>query len=672
MSQPCNIAAALPRLARERPGQVAMHCPGRRLWPGMPRYDVALTYGELDARSDAIAAGLARRGIVRGTRTVVMVRPTPEFFLLMFALFKAGAVPVLVDPGIDRRALKQCLDEARAEAFVGIPMAHLARTALGWAQSARVRITTGRRALLADATLAQIERDGAHDLARGGWQAAGQVAATRPDDIAAILFTSGSTGPPKGVVYRHRHFVAQVAMLREAFGIAPGGVDLPTFPPFALFDPALGLTSVIPDMDPTRPARADPRRLLAAIERFGVTQLFGSPALMRVLAEHGAPLSTIQRVTSAGAPVPAAVVAAMRALLPADAQFWTPYGATECLPVAVIEGRELVQLRARTEAGAGTCVGRPVPPNEVRIIRIDDGAIADWSDALLVRPGEVGEITVAGPSVTDSYLNRDHATALAKIRERLEPSAPQEPPSSASGTFSPASGGEGTAGGVGRSSLSQASGEKGTAGGIARSSSSPASGGEGTADDVARSHLSPASGGEGTTGSGAFSHAWGGRDDACSDSPACGGEGWGEGGSRIVHRMGDLGWFDADGRLWFCGRKSQRVVTADATLCTEQVEPVFDTHPDVRRTALVGLGERGAQRPVLCVELRSGVAPTEQARIADELRHIGAGFVHTAAIEAIVFHPGFPVDIRHNAKIGREQLAAWAQRQAMRPGKPAP
>jgi len=136
--------------------------------------------------------------------------------------------------------------------------------------------------------------------------------------------------------------------------------------------------------------------------------------------------------------------------------------------------------------------------------------------------------------------------------------------------------------------------------------------------------------------------------------------------------MGDLGWFDADGRLWFCGRKSQRLVTADATLCTEQVEPVFDTHPDVRRTALVGLGERGAQRPVLCVELRSGVAPTEQARIADELRHIGAGFVHTAAIEAIVFHPGFPVDIRHNAKIGREQLAAWAQRQAMRPGKPAP
>src|SRR4249919_1068851 len=107
-----NIAAVLPRLARERGEQVAMRCPGRD-----GRYDTTLTYAQLDARSDAIAAGLARRGIVRGTRTVVMVRPTPEFFLLMFALFKAGAVPVLVDPGIDRRALKQCLDEAQPQAF---------------------------------------------------------------------------------------------------------------------------------------------------------------------------------------------------------------------------------------------------------------------------------------------------------------------------------------------------------------------------------------------------------------------------------------------------------------------------------------------------------------------------------------------------------------------------
>ena len=541
---PCNIAAALPRLARERPEQVAMRCPGRN-----GRYEVALTYAQLDARSDAIAAGLAKRGIVRGTRTVVMVRPTPEFFLLMFALFKAGAVPVLVDPGIDRRALKQCLDEAKPEAFIGIPLAMLAKALLGWAKSARVRITTGNRAWLADATLGDIERDGAN--------AAAQLADTKPDDVAGLLFTSGSTGVPKGVVYRHRHFVAQVEMLGTAFGIAPGGIDLPTFPPFALFDPALGLTSIIPDMDPTRPARADPRKLHAAIARFGVTQLFGSPALMQVLAAHGERLPTVKRVTSAGAPVPPAVVQRMLELLPPDAQLWTPYGATECLPVAVIEGRELLTLRARTETGAGTCVGRPVAGNTVRIIRISDDAIVDWDDALLVGAGQVGEITVAGPSATDSYFNRDAQTALAKIRERLP-----------------------------------------------------------------------------------------------------GGD------ERIVHRMGDLGWFDGEGRLWFCGRKSQRVVVDDlTTLCTEQVEPVFNTHPLVLRSALVGIGKKGAQQPVLVYELKPGVT-ADVAEVSDELRHIAEGFVHTGKVKAFLHHPKpFPVDIRHNAKIGREKLAAWAARQ---------
>jgi len=431
----------------------------------------------------------------------------------------------------------------------------------GWGlKTIRRVVTVGTRAwpLWRGETLARLERKGAALLAakaaRG--ESTAMLADTQGEDVAALLFTSGSTGVPKGVVYRHRHFVAQIELLRDAFGIEAGGVDLPTFPPFALFDPALGLTSIIPDMDPTRPASADPRKLIDAIRRFGVNQLFGSPALMRVLAEHGEPLPGLARVTSAGAPVPPDVVSKMRALLPQDAQFWTPYGATECLPVAVIEARELEGTREATEAGAGTCVGRPVAANTVRIIKITDEAIAYWREELVVPSGVIGEITVAGPSATDEYFARPEATRLAKIRERI--SAREE---------------------------------------------------------------------------------------------------------RVVHRMGDLGWFDAEGRLWFCGRKGHRVETAGGLMATEQVEPIFNTQRRVARTALVGLGARGMQTPVLCVELKPGVADSEWPHVQAELERIALRDTKTARIRHFLRHPGFPVDIRHNAKIGREKLAVWAQTQ---------
>lgn len=539
-----NIAAHLPRVAREQPYAPAIWAPSGRDRRGRTRY-THLTYRQLDQGSDRIARGLSRFGIERGTRVALMVRPSLELFSLTFGLFKAGAVPVMVDPGIGLANMKACLAKARPEAFIGVPTAQLARVALGWAKTARTVIAVGPRTPLCRLTLDDVERAGeGHGPA---------LTATHADDLAAILFTSGSTGAPKGAVYTHGNFAAQVEAIRRMYDIRPGEVDLPTFPLFALFDPALGMTTIIPDMDPTRPAKADPRKLAQAIEDFGVTNMFGSPALLNTLSRWGeatgARLPSLRRVISAGAPVPASVLRRMRAMLDEHAQVVTPYGATECLPVASIESREVLDETAReTERGAGVCVGRPVPEAEVSIIAIDDGPLADWRDVTLLGPGEIGEIAVRGPMATARYFEAEAQTALAKI-----PSNP-----------------------------------------------------------------------------------------------------------GFHHRMGDLGYLDEHGRLWFCGRKSQRVVTAERTFFTVPCEGVFNAHPDVFRSALVGVRQGGAVLPVICVELEPSARRRSQAALLEELRARAKAHPHTASLDTFLVHPSFPVDIRHNAKIRREALARWA------------
>ncbi|HEX4591580.1 MAG TPA: peptide synthase, partial [Gemmataceae bacterium] len=129
---------------------------------------------------------------------------------------------------------------------------------------------------------------------------------------------------------------------------------------------------------------------------------------------------------------------------------------------------------------------------------------------------------------------------------------------------------------------------------------------------------------------------------------------------RVWHRMGDVGYVDDRGRLWFCGRKAHRVTTATGTLYTIPVEAVFNTHPAVYRTALVGIGPAGKQTPVLCIELERDARKTDRTQLTRELLEIGAKHDHTRGIRFISFHPGFPVDVRHNAKVFREKLAVWA------------
>jgi acyl-CoA synthetase (AMP-forming)/AMP-acid ligase II len=129
---------------------------------------------------------------------------------------------------------------------------------------------------------------------------------------------------------------------------------------------------------------------------------------------------------------------------------------------------------------------------------------------------------------------------------------------------------------------------------------------------------------------------------------------------HIWHRMGDTGYIDDQGRLWFCGRVAHCVIAGDRTYYPIPCEGVFNDHPQIYRSALIRLETRDGIRPGLCVELEPRTPPASRRKICDELLDMGSRFEHTRGIRKVFFHPAFPVDIRHNAKIDRERLGRWA------------
>ncbi|MCI0748935.1 MAG: AMP-binding protein, partial [Nevskiales bacterium] len=390
-------------MARSSPDRLALLFPEGKNPDGQTRYG-QWTYRQLDEESDALARGLHSIGVRNGVRTVLMVKPSPEFFALTLALSKLGAVPVMVDPGMPVRSLARCLAEAEPQAFIGIPKAHAARVLYGWARkTVRIRVTCGRRWFWGGYTLEQLRHT-------SGAAAAGPGLPSSLDQTAALFFTSGSTGSPKGTLYTRRMLTSQIEIFRRTYDFQPGEIDLCTFPLFALFAPSLGMTTVIPVMDPTRPAHVDPAEILTPMERFGVTNLFGSPALLHRVASSGQvqarALRSLRRVISFGAPMSSAILEQWARWLPEKTEIFTFYGATEALPVASIGSREVLRDTSRqATVGAGVCVGRPVEEVTVRIIHISDGPIPVWSDKLLLPPGEIGEIVVQGPTVTREYYN---------------------------------------------------------------------------------------------------------------------------------------------------------------------------------------------------------------------------------------------------------------------------
>ncbi len=533
-SQILNITNLLYEFAEAHPAKPAFLHP------------IRLTFGELIREIDRYSVGLRKSGITNGMRTVVLIKPGIDLFAVTFALFRIGAIPVLIDPGMGRRRMTEALSGVQVDAFAGIPKAHLLRyLSSGAFKSVGIWVSTGFRWFWRGVSLKKMKYTAHHPEAH----------AVDKDDIAAIFFTSGSTGAPKGVLYKTRMLQAQIEYLRTHFKYNPTEIDLCTFPLIGLLLISHGVAIVLADMDMMHPARLDPRKVFKNIQEYSCSHMFCSPMVLNRLATFGIKnsikLGSMKRIMTAGAPVTASVLRNFRKLLPSDAEIHTPYGATEALPVTDIVDTELLELYDNSDSCIdGLCVGYPMDGLEVKIISISDDPVYSIKEITIQPENEVGEIVIKGPNVTEAYWANNRANELAKIYDK-------------------------------------------------------------SSGDV-----------------------------------------W--------HRTGDLGRIDKRKRLWFYGRKTHRVITPERSYFTIPVEAVFNQHPDVARSALVGVKNREGSVfiPVICIELSK--SKKRKIYLQEELRSMANEHDFTGEIKDFLFHRKFPVDPRHNAKIYREKLAIWA------------
>ncbi len=512
-----------------------------------------MTFSDLQRYSDGLAVYLHEKGVHAGDRVMLMVAPSADFICLTFALFKIGAPVILIDPGMGYKNLLRSIAGVKPQVFIGILKAQLFRSLFP------KPFATVRHSFCCgfscgvfgpDITKEAADINESYPIFRPG-----------AEDLAAILFTTGSTGPPKGVRYEHGIFSTQLGLIRDFYQITADDVDQPAFPLFALFSTALGACSVIPDMNPAQPARVNPARFLDSIERYRVTYSFGSPAIWHVVStyciEKKKTIASLQQVLMAGAPVSGELIRRLTSILPAGAKIHTPYGATESLPIVSMEGKEILDgTWPLSRQGKGTCVGRPLPGIEIKIIHISDDIIEAYDQALELSAGGIGEIIVRGGVVTRAYDDNPQETRMAKIVD----------------------------------------------------------------------------------------------------------------GETFWHRLGDTGYIDDLGRLWFCGRRAHRVVSRQGVLFAVPCEAIINEHPDVFRTALVGIADAahpGFQLPAMIIEKKKG-SRRKESEILVEVKGLAAGNSLTKDIGYFLSHHDFPVDIRHNAKIFREKLAIWAEKEINR------
>ena len=370
----------------------------------------AVSWDDLAEKVDALAVGLSELGVSPGDRVSLLVQPGNDLTVILYACLRIGAVAVVADQGLGLKGMTRAVRSARPQWIIGAkPGLTVART-LNWpGRRVSLDVLSGRQAKLLG-TVASVERL----LRSHSGRSPQDLPYPAPEDPAAVLFTSGSTGPAKGVLYTHGRLGALVALLRQQFAVKPGSSLIAGFAPFALLGPAIGATSVTPDMSVTKPSTLTAVAVAEAALAGEATMFFGSPAALRNVVATAGELSAEQRdalggiylVLSAGAPVHPVLLDQVQELFP-EAEIHTPYGMTEGLLQADISREQVHEAMTSGPSGEGqpgVCVGRPVDGVRFALAPLDaEGHPVEQ----LVEPadhvGTLGEIVVSAAHLKEGY-----------------------------------------------------------------------------------------------------------------------------------------------------------------------------------------------------------------------------------------------------------------------------
>ena len=540
MYKDSNFASTLTTHANKKPDKTALIEPNTGRTKGKSGWQ-SITFGDLDNLANRYATGLARIGVRRGDSVLYLLRPSIDSYAVFYALLRLGAIPAFIDPRMGLRRVLSVIECIRPRVVLAVQIVNAIRTIAPRAfATVELHITSGPRLFWGYKSLKQCLAECVDFIAEP----------SSPNERCLFPFTSGSTGPPKGVFYTHDMMRSQVALLHDICGWTEDMRVVMCYAPFVPFALAYGLTTILPEMDFSKPAAARPNRILDALTVHGAHSAFAAPIiwmnLVRYCEKHQIKLPQLREAVTAGAPVQIDLHRRLQKILHPEGRLHTPYGATEAMPITTTDTHNLAETWKKTRNGFGTCIGRPVRGVKVLIISVTDDPIPTWSDDLCVQQGAIGELVVDGAMVSPIYPENPEETARAKIRHD----------------------------------------------------------------------------------------------------------------GRILHRMGDLGRFDSEGRVWFCGRKSHRIETCEGILAPVLIENILNEHRSVFRSAVVGIGPPGQQTPVAWIELEQGQVYSQQ--LESELVELMDATSFKGIVRRFLQYRSLPVDARHNSKINREALAVWA------------